>query len=38
MPFAEMLQHMLSVMDQAVAARVETLEKFAFDMQEEEGV
>lgn len=37
-PFAEMLQHMLSVMDQAVAARVETLEKFAFDMQEEEGV
>lgn len=37
-PFAEMLQHMLSVMDLSVTARVEALEKFAFDTQEEEGV
>lgn len=30
-PFAEMLQHMLSVMDLSVTARMEALEKFAFD-------
>lgn len=29
-PFAEMLQHMLSVMDLSVTARLEALEKFAF--------
>ena len=37
-PFAEMLQHMLSAMDLAVTARVEALEKFAFDSPEEAGV
>lgn len=37
-PFAEMLKHVLTVMDQSVAARVVALEKIAFDMSAGEGV